>query len=206
MIDILTFPILIYIKPSRKEKLIAIIFTGFCFIPFVFGIFMQEFIYCWSLFIGLFGAAIFQNFTSFKVKSGFLIQKNKSISFYENQIKITENNSSESYNWENLQEIHINIIAYKNKHEDEDRYFDGTENYITFTLNDEKKKVQFFVDKQKEFGFLSEFFERIILPKLYALKNIKQDSLIISTLDYTNLQRFKSKHNINRYTDFIYFN
>ena len=64
----------------------------------------------------------------------------------------------------------------------------------------------FYVETLKKFNLLSDYLEKIILPKLYQSKSIKNESIIISKLDYTELQKFKGKYNINRYTDFIHFN
>jgi hypothetical protein len=47
------------------------------------------------------------------------------------------------------------LIAYKNKWEDEDSQYDGIENYVSFTLNDETHKHLFYVHTTKEFNFLS---------------------------------------------------
>ena len=42
--------------------------------------------------------------------------------------------------------------------------------------------------------------------KINAIKNMKNETVIISELDYSKLQEFKREKSINRYTDQIYFN
>lgn len=156
------------------------------------------------------GVLIFNVLTDGKFTLSKIIQKNKFISFNENEVTIRENNEYISHNWDNLEAIELYIIAYKNKRKDEDSedsgVYSGIENYVLFTFEKVTYKHLFYVEHQTDFNCLSDYFENIILPQLYQSKNIKNESIIISGLDYSALQKFKRKYNINRYTDFIHFN
>ncbi|KAF2510669.1 hypothetical protein EYY60_09135 [Flavobacterium zhairuonense] len=178
----------------------------FIFVPFSYGVFTHQGVYCLSLPLGFFGILTFNHFTDYKFTTLQIIQKNKFISFDQNGLKILENDECDLYDWNQLENIEINLIAFKGKWKDEEGKYNGIENHIVFTFQNIIQKHRFYVEKPKEFNFLWDYFEKIILPKLYESKRIKNESIIISQLDYTELQKFKMKYNINRYTDFIYFN
>ena len=95
---------------------------------------------------------------------------------------------------------------WRDENDIDDGRYDGIENYLLFTFKGVIYKYLFYVETLKKFNLLSDYLEKIILPKLYQSKSIKNESIIISKLDYTELQKFKGKYNINRYTDFIHFN
>ncbi|WPO79636.1 hypothetical protein [Flavobacterium sp. KACC 22761] len=206
MNDKITFPIVIDPIPTNKERFLGLLLIAFIFIPFIYGVFTSQGVYCLSLPVGIFGIMTFHLFTDEKFTTSKIIQRNKFISFDENGLEIFENDESVFYHWNELEKIEINLIAFKGKWKDEDGRYDGIENYIAFAFQNVNLKYLFYVDKPKEFNFLWDYLEKIILPKLYESKIIKDESIIISQLDYAALQRFKTKYNINRYTDFIYFN
>jgi len=206
MNDKLIFSIAIHPNATKFEYFLSLFLVAFIFIPFTYGIFTQQGFYCWSLVIGLFGILAFNHFTDYKFTTLKIIQKNKFISFSENEVIIWKNEEYVLYDWNELENVEINLIAYKNKRKDEDNNYDGIENYVIFTFNKISYKHLFYVEKPTEFNFLSNYFEKKILPKLYESKRIKNESIIITKLDYTELQNFKTKYNINRYTDFIHFN
>lgn len=206
MYNKLIFPIVIHPNATKSEHFLRIFLVAFIFIPFTYGVFTQQVFYCLSLIIGFFGILTFNYFTDYKFTTLKIIQKNKFISFSQNEVEIWENEEYILYDWNELENVEINLIAYKNKRKDEDSNYDGIENYVLFTFKEIIYKHLFYVEKPKEFDFLSDYFEKIIVPKLYELKKIKNESIIISKLDYSELQKFKTKYNINRYTDYIYFN
>jgi len=206
MSDKLTFPIVIHPNPTKTERILSLLLVAFIFIPFSYGVFTSQGFYCLSLPFGIFGILTYNHFTDYKFTSSKAIQKNKFIHFNENEVKIWEDEEYVFYNWDDLENIEINIIAFEGKWKDDDGRYDGIENYISFTAQGINHKHLFYVHTPKEFNFLWDYFEKIILPKLYVSKRIKDESVIIPFLDYTELQKFKAKYNINRYTDFIHFN
>ncbi|ENA1795617.1 hypothetical protein ABF176_002464 [Flavobacterium psychrophilum] len=202
----LHFPIVINPIPTKNEIRIKLSIIALLFGPFVYGVFTQQGVYCLSFPIIIFGLFVFHYFTDGKYVPLNPIQKDKSIKF-DNFGFIVEYNEIEcSYKWAEMEEIEINFFAYKGKRRDEDSNYDGTENCIQFSLQNVICKHFFYVDTLREYNFLSVYFEKKILPKLYETKKIKDERIIISKLNYSELQKFKSKHNINRYTDFIHFN
>ena len=206
MNDNLIFPIVIHPNATKFEHFLILFLVAFIFIPFIYGVFTQQGIYCWSLVLGFLGMLAFNYFTDYKFTTLRIIQKDKSIDFSEKGVNIYQNGEFALYSWNELENIEINLIAYKNKWRDEDSQYQGIENYVLFTFQDIIHKHLFYVHTSEEFNFLSDYFEKIILPKLYETKRIKSESIIISKLDYTELQKFKTKYNINRYTDYVHFN
>lgn len=206
MNDKLTFSLVIHPNSTKPELFLSLFLMAFIFIPFGYGVFTSQGLYCLSLPIGFFGVLTFNYFTNYKFTTLKIIQKNKFIEFSENEMKVLANEEYVLYNWNELDTIELNLIAYKNKWRDEDSRYDGIENYILFTFQDVIYKHLFYVETLKDFNYLSDYFEKVILPKLYELKTIRNESVVISLLDFTELQKFKAKYNINRYTDFIHFN
>ncbi|TDP01032.1 hypothetical protein [Flavobacterium sp. 245] len=206
MNDKLIFPIVIHPIPTKLERFLSSFLIAFIFIPFSYGVFTGQGVYCWSLPFGFFGMLTFNHFTDYKFTTLKIIQKNKFISFDENGLKILQDDECFVYDWNQLENIKINLIAFKGKWKDEDGKYDGIENYIVFTFENIRQKHLFYLDTPKEFNCLWDCFENIILPKLYESKRIKNENRIIAQLKYAELQRFKTKYNINRYTDFVYFN
>lgn len=201
----LIFPLVIHPNQTKNEKILILFLISFIFIPFAYGIFVQKILYCLSLPIGLIGLLAFNYFTKYKFTTLKIIQKEKFVEFTNNELKIYENNDRILYNWNELESIEINLISYKNKRKDEDWNFNGIENYISFIFNNSMYKYFFYINTSKEYNNLSEYFKKNILLKLYELKNIKTENIIISNLDYPELQEFKIKYNINRFTDFIHY-
>ena len=160
------------------------------------------------------GIAIFNNFrtedSDLQDDSQISVPRTDDFNVTQDEVKILENEEYILYDWNELENIEIKLIAYKNKWRDEndidDGRYDGIENYLLFTFKGVIYKYLFYVETLKKFNLLSDYLEKIILPKLYQSKSIKNESIIISKLDYTELQKFKGKYNINRYTDFIHFN
>ncbi|HFG0566973.1 TPA: hypothetical protein ACGFUW_002764, partial [Flavobacterium psychrophilum] len=202
----LHFPIVINPIPTKTEVSIKLSIIALLFGPFAYGVLTQQGIYCLSFPIIIFGLFIFNYLTGGKYVPLNPIQKDKSIEFDDFGLIVIDNEMQCSYKWTEIQEIEINLIAYKNKRRDEDSSYDGTENHIKFSYQNIIHKYLFYLETPKEYNYLSDYLEKTVLSKLYELKNIKDESIIISKLNYSELQKFKSKHNINRYTDFIHFN
>lgn len=200
------FPIVTNKPVTKKEKIFGLIVAFICFAPFVYGIVLENYTFCLSIPIVFIILAFFENPTGYKETPEDILRKKDFICFDDDGFSITNLGKIKKYFWKDLKEIHINIIAYKNKRRDEDDNYNGKENYISFVQEDTSEHHNFFINKPIQYNFIADFFENKILPTLYQNKTIVQESVIISTLDYTNLQRFKAKHNINRYTDYIYFN
>lgn len=206
----LIFSIAIHSVPTKTEKFLIWFLVAFIFVPFTYGVFNMQVLYCLSLPFGFLGLLTFNHFTDYKFTTLKIIQKDKYIGFNENEIKIWINEELDFYNWNEIEKIEINLIAYKNKWRNENDFddgkYEGIENYLLFTFKGVVYKYLFYIETSRQFNFLSDYLEKIILPKLYESKSIKNESVIISRLDFTELQKFKAKYNINRYTDFIYFN
>lgn len=202
----LRFPVVIHPKATKLEYGLFIFLIAFIFIPFIYGVITSQAIYCWSLVLGILGIGTFNYFTDFKFTDLKIIQKNKFINFNEEEISFEEDGNLKIYKWDELEEIEINVFAYKNKSYGEDSYYSGMENNVKFKKDSIEFEYLFYIEKVPQFNFIQDYFEKIVLPKLYALKNIKNETVIISELDYSKLQEFKREKSINRYTDQIYFN
>ena len=204
--DRLKFARVIHPDPTKLELSLVIFLLFFIFVPFIYGIISTKIIFCWSLIIGLFGLIVFNYFTDYKFTSLKIIQKQNFINFNEEQIFLEENEEFENFKWIELEQIEIKIFAYKNKYYGDESYYDGMENFIKFQQNKIEYRYLFYIENEIQFNFLKDYFEKIILPKLYQFQNIKDESIIISELNYSKLQEFKREKKINRYTDQIYFN
>lgn len=206
MVSYLEFPIVIFTPATTREKIVGLFFAFVCFGPFVYGLISEHYVFCLSVPILFFISYLFEDVWNHKKTPQDKLREKDTIAFSEFGFEATDLGKIESFIWEDLHQIQINIISYKNKFRDEDSYYNGKENYISFMQNGVSKNYNFFINKEFQYNFVSDFFENKILPKLYQNKSIIQESIIISKLDYTNLQRFKTKNNINRYTDFIHYN
>jgi hypothetical protein len=206
MVTYLQFPIVIFKPATKKEKIVGLILASVLFGPFIYGLIAENYKFCLSIPIVIIVAAFFEDPYGKKDTPEDILRKKDTVCFNENGFQITDLRVIEEYFWKDLTKIHINIIAYKNKRRDEDDYYNGNENFISFDNKGIVEHYNFYIDKPNQFNFVSDFFENIILPKLYTNKSIMQESVIIAKLNYTKLQQFKAKYNINRYTDYIHFN
>ncbi len=206
MNDSLIFPIVIHPEVTKLDKFWLLLLVSSIFIPFIYGLVTSDIIYCLSLVIGIFGIIVFNSLTDSKFTVSTMVQKNKLVRFSIEELKILDNENTTVLHWNELENIEINLIAYKNKFQRKGVYYAGIENYILFTFNEVNYEYLFYIGNQDEFNRLSIFFENIILPKLYGGKRIKNENIIITKLEYDELGRFKAKYDINRHTDFIHFN
>lgn len=206
MVTYLQYPIVIFKPATKKEKIVGLILAFLIFAPFVFGLITKNYKFCLSIPAVLIISAFFENQFEKKDSPEDILRKKDSICFEEDGFQVIDLGQKNNYFWKDLDKVNINIIAYKNKRRDEDDNYNGTENFISFNNKGILRHYNFFIDKPNQFNFLSDFFEIKILPKLYNNKSIMQESIIIAKLDYTKLQQFKAKYNINRYTDYIHFN
>ena len=200
------FPIVKFPKATTSESFCIIALVSFIFIPFTYGVITGQPYFCLSLPIGVLGLFLFNHITNYKFTTEKTIQKDNNIAFLDDKLSVSESEIVSEYIWSELKDIELNIIAYKNKFEDEDKKYSGNENYIQFKLNDLDYKYFFYIEKSSEYEQLSNYLKDIILPDLYKMKNLKNESLIISKLDFSALQVFKKEYDINRYTDFIHYN
>lgn len=200
------FPIVIHQKPKKIETVLIIAILVITFIPFIYSIITSETKYCYSLLFGIIGIKFFNISTKNKFTYSKIIQKNTSINFTNEAIEILENKIKTTYNWSELSEIEINIYSFKGKTHDVDMFYSGIENSIKFIKNKVTYEYLFFIENANEYDLTKEHFKKMILPQLYQLRNVKNESILISKLDYTELQKFKEEYNINRYTGEIYFN
>jgi hypothetical protein len=206
MVTYLQFPIVIFKPATKKEKILGLILAAVMFAPFIYGLIAENYKFCLSIPIVIIVAAFFEDPYGKKDTPEDILRKKDSICFDEDGFQIVDLGQKNNYLWKDLIQININIIAYKNKIRDEDDRYHGTENFISFYNKGILEYYNFYIDKQNQFNFISDFFEFKILPTLYINKSIMQESIIIAKLDYTRLQQFKAKYNINRYTDYIHFN
>lgn len=197
------------LERSVMFLLYAIIFGG-SFI-FIFAQNVLGAIAC--LFIGAFGTILFNYSTNGKFTiDEEKLQKNSYIGFSENGVSIGFNKDDREFRkWNNLKKIRINIHSFKGMIDDDDSEniseMDGIENNnISFEHFSDYKKVNFYIENEESFNDLISFLKNNIIPKLYKLKNIRDESIVIKKLEYNELQEFKKKYDINRYTDIIYFN
>ncbi|WP_166921513.1 hypothetical protein [Flavobacterium poyangense] len=200
------FPIVIYPKATKLEQSLFVFLVLVVFVPFAYGVMAGEVIYCSSLVFGIFGIATYNYFTDFKFTISKIVQKRKFVVFTEDEILLEEEEKTVAYKWCELEQIEINIFAYKNKRRTSDSHYKGLENSIKFKKDTIEYEYLFYIEEEIQFNLVQDFFKKGVLPGLYALKNIKNETIFISELNYERLQEFKREKSINRYTDQIYFN
>ena len=76
MNDNLIYPIAIHTKPTKLEQFLSLLLIAFIFIPFSYGIFTKQGLYCLSLPLGFLGILTFNYFTDDKFTTLKIIQKN----------------------------------------------------------------------------------------------------------------------------------
>ncbi|MGG6231317.1 hypothetical protein [Tenacibaculum sp. SDUM215027] len=87
------------------------------------------------------------------------------------------------------------------------QHYHGYEfNFFEYELYGEKYKHKFYIEDRNSLKQIKKDIKELILPKLYSLKNIKRENILIGELEYKQLQEFKKKYDINRINDDIYFN
>ncbi|WP_269239797.1 hypothetical protein [Flavobacterium limnophilum] len=195
------FPIVIHQKPTILEIFFIIIILSITFIPFVYGINTKHPIFCISLILGIICFIQFNKIRKGKFTPLKMIQKTIVVSFSENNIEINENKNSTIYKWSDLQEIEINIFAYKGRfYGSDNRTYNGIENSIKFIKNEQKFKYQFYIENINQFKLLKEQFKTIILPQLKQFQNLKKISRLQSQL---NFARDNRNLNLNNDIDYL---
>lgn len=183
-------PIAIYQKPNILESFFTIILISITFIPFIYGIQTKRPIFCISLILGLIFFKIFNIATKGKFTVSKIIQKDKTISFSDNCIEITENNNTVVYKWSDLEQVQIKIFAYKGRHHHKQRMYDGIENSIKFIKYGQKFKYHFYIENVNQFNLLKRQFNKTILPLLKQLQNLTEE-------DYWQTQIYFNRLNDN---------
>jgi len=181
------FPIVIYQKPTFLEGLFTVILFAFTFVPFAYGVKTHQPIYLLSMILGIICFKIFNQITDNKFTHSKIIQKTKSISFSEKDIKLFENQNITIINWSDLKEIQIKIYAYSGRSYHNDYICTGIENYIKFIQNEEKIKYRFYIENVSQFNLLKEQFNNIILPELKKFDNITEESYINTQIYFNRL-------------------
>lgn len=171
----LKFPIVIYQKPTILETFFTIIIISITFIPFIYGIETKRPIFCISLFLGLICFKIFNITTKGKFTIPKIIQKDKTISFSDSYIEITENQNTIVHKWSYLEQVQINIFAYKGRYHHDQRIYDGIENSIKFIEYGQKFKYRFYIENVNQFNSLKIQFNKTILPLLKQQQNITEE-------------------------------
>ncbi len=197
------FNILYFPESTPKENnitgiLLVVIFGG-VFIGLLLNSLLFSFL---SLVVGAVGMLFFNVATDGKFQLDNIISDDF-ISFTEDGIELYDN----TLLWKDLKDVKINILNYKGMpyNSGRSRYRGVEENYVEYKKLEEKQRIDFFIESEEEYDFLKTLFIEKVLPILYDLKNVKHESFIIPELEYNDLQVFKRKHGIDRYTDFIYF-
>ena len=192
------FPVAIHQKPTIPEILSIILITLITFVPFIYGIETKRPIFCTSMIIGIILFYIFTTITKGKFTISKIIKKDILISFSENGIEINKEKETIAHEWSDLNEIEINIFAYKYRYYSSDKYYDGIENSIIFIENGEKIKYRFYIDNVNQFKTLKEYFNKIIMPLLNQYQNLKEESYLQSQLNFS-----RNYNNLNNDTDYL---
>ncbi|WP_198512277.1 hypothetical protein [Flavobacterium sp. 1] len=128
-----------------------------------------------------------------------MIQKTIVVGFSENNIEINENQNTMIHKWRDLQEIEINIFAYKGRFYGGDNMtYNGIENSIKFIENGQKFKYQFYIENVNQFKSLKEQFTTTILPQLKQFQNLKKLSCLQSQLKFS-----RDNNNLNNDIDYL---
>ena len=186
MNDNLIYPIAIHTKPTKLEQFLSLLLIAFIFIPFSYGIFTKQGLYCLSLPLGFLGILTFNYFTDDKFTTLKIIQKNKFISFSENELKILENEEYILYDWNELENIELlvnelndllneKLSAYSNEIIIIDNYStDGTRDKIKeiCSRNENVKGIL----NAKNFGQLNSPF--------YGMTQATGDTVILMVADF----------------------
>lgn len=134
----------------------------------------------------------------------------------ENGLTIREN----LIEWKNLKDIKISVKVHKgmnNIHHiktvgkvrlagNRIHYYGYEFNFFEYNLYGKNYKHKFYIENESSLIHIKKDIKELILPKLYSLKNIKRENILIEKLEYRDLQSFKKKYNINRVNDDIHFN
>lgn len=194
------FPIAIYQKPTIIEVFFIIISTLMFFVPFIYAIETKQRIFFLISIAGLICFKIFNSITKSKFLPSGIIQKDILISFSEGGIEIKETEETIIYEWRNLEEIEINIYAYRGRQysgSNRSSYY-GFENSIHFIENGEKIKYRFYIENVNQFKLLKEQFHKIIIPLLNQYQNLKEESYWQAELNFT-----RNYNNLNNDTDYL---
>ncbi|MFV8327886.1 hypothetical protein [Flavobacterium sp. ZS1P14] len=192
------FPIVIHQKPTILEIFFITIILSITFIPFVYGIKNKHPIFCLSMILGIICFKLFNIFTEGKFTLLKIIQKTTAVSFSKNNVEINENQNSTIHKWSNLQEIEIDIFAYKGRFYAKKRQYQGIENSIKFSENGQKFKYRFYIENVNQFKLLKEQFNETILPQLKQFQNLKEESYLKSQLNFS-----RNYNNLNDDTDYL---
>lgn len=181
------FPIAIYQKPTILEGFFTVIIVVITFVPFIYGVRTNQPIYLLSIILGIICFKLFNQITDNKFTHSKIIQKTKSISFSEKDIKLFENQNIIIFNWSDLEEIEIKIYAYSGRSYHNDYICTGIENSIKFIHNGKKIKYRFYIENVSQFNLLKEQFNNIILPELKKIDNITEESYINTQIYFNRL-------------------
>lgn len=181
------FPIVIYQKPTILKGLFTVILIAFTFVPFIYGVRTNQPIYLLSIILGIICFKLFNQITDNKFTHSKIIQKTKSISFSEKDIKLFENQNIKTINWSDLEEIEIKIYAYNGRHYRNDYLCTGIENSIKFIHNGKINKYRFYIENVSQFNLLKEQFNNIILPELKKIDNTTKESYINTQIYFNRL-------------------
>jgi len=204
---VIEFKIVEIQKPTKSENSIINTIYVILFGGVTFGIIIGNlWLSLGSFIVGILGLAVFNMFTEDRFQSRTAFKNNDYISFSENGIII----NNISYKWNDLSDIIINVNTFKGMvhyiGSSKSRYRGVENNNIKFKCVGVDKEIDFFISDEESYDELRKLLNEIILHKLYLNKTLLNESVIISKLDYDELQTFKKKYDINRYTDFIYYN
>lgn len=201
------FKVLEIQQPSKSENSIINTIYIILFGCTAFGIIIGELWFSFGSFLlGILGLAAFNMFTEGKYEVSKAFKNNDYISFSENEIRIND----DSFNWNDLNNIIINVNTYKGMihyiGSSQSRYRGIENNNIKFKTIDIDKEIDFFISDEESYYELRTLLNEIVLHKLYINKTLLNESIMIPKLEYTELQIFKKKYDINRYTDFVHYN
>lgn len=192
------FPVAIHQKPTIPEILSIILITLITFVPFIYGIETKRPVFCISMVVGIICFKIFNTITKGKFTISKIIKKDTLISFSENGIEINKEQETIIHKWSNLNEIEINIFAYKDRRSSINRYYNGIENSIIFIENGEKSKYRFYIENVNQFKALKEYFSKTIMPLLNQYQNLKEESYWQAQLNFS-----RNYNNLNNDTDYL---
>lgn len=217
------FRVIEFPKPNTWEKvsgLISVIIFVACAISFLYE---KMTLTIFLFFLLIIYIIIFNVFTKNKFEPYNIVKRSeKYIEFNENGFTI----NGKTIKWNDARDIEISIKCYKDKvsrNKDirntylkttpikshrltNNTTYKGYElNFIELKSKEEKREFCFLIENEEDYEQIKDYFKSTILPKLYRLKNIKFENILIQNYEFRELREFKEKYGIRGFYDEIQF-
>jgi hypothetical protein len=149
-------------KPSAFEKVFGGFVVALMFIPFAIGIFTQNGWLLLSMPIGIFVLVIFSLINKGKFVPKNWVQHESFIEFSLKGVRIISRSQQLDFFWSALENLHLNVAAHEGEtrhHGDQTNHYNGTENKITFTVQNLKYDFNFYLKNAEQKESLKLFLQ-----------------------------------------------